>query len=160
MAKPIFRLGVPVGKDTWEVLLEAERFKGVEILDFIIETGQPSIWLCFVAEDHETVHRLHNITTKAGGLPMKWAGEWRESAELFHIYFRAAVAVAKAEQHVQGMEPDESSALSVGLETAKKALDDAKARFESALKSDARREAEIYEASQVSDQDDGEGSPN
>lgn len=159
-AKPVFRLGVSVGKDTWEILLEAERFRGVEILDFIIDTSQPSIWLCFVAEDHETAHRLHDITTKAGGLPMKWVGEWRESAELFNSYFRAAVAAAKAEQRAQRMGPDESPALSVGLETAKKELDDARARFESALKSNARSVAEIYEMPEVSDQDGGDESPN
>lgn len=160
MAKPIFRLGVSVDKDTWEILLEADRFRGIEIFDFIIDTSQPSIWLCFVAEDHETVHRLHDITTKAGGLPMKWAGERRESAELFNSYFRAAVAVAKAEQRVQGMGPDESSTLNAGLETVKKELEDAKARFESALESDARTVAEVDEVPQVSDQGGGDESPN
>jgi hypothetical protein len=157
MAKPIFRLGVPVDKDTWEILLETERFRGVEVSDFFIDTSQPSVWLCFVAEDHETVHRLHG---KAGGLPMKWAGERRESAELFDSYFRAAVAAAKAEQLVQRMGPDESPALSVGLETAEKELDHARARFESALKADARSAAEIDEVPEVSDQDGGDESPN
>ena len=91
---------------------------------------------------------------------MKWAGESRESAELFNSYFRAAVATAKAEQLVQGVGPDESPALSAGLETAKKELEDARARFESALKSDARSAAEIYEVRQKSDQGGGDESPN
>jgi hypothetical protein len=159
MAKPVFRIGVPVDKEAWEILLQAERFEGIEALDFIVDTSQSSIWLCFVAEDHKTVHRLQDITTKAGGLPIKWAGERRESAELFNSYFRAAVAVAKAEQRIQGTGPDESPTLSIGLETAKKELEDARARFESALKSDARGEAEDYEVQQVSDESGGDESP-
>jgi hypothetical protein len=157
MARPIFRLGVPVDKDTWEILLEAERFRGVEVSGFFIDTSQPSVWLCFVAEDYETVHRLPG---KARGLPMKWAGERRESADLFDSYFRAAVAAAKAEQGGQRMGLDESPALSAGLETAKRELDHARARFEAALKADARSAAEIDEVPEVYDQDGGDASPN
>jgi hypothetical protein len=144
MAKPAFRLSVRVDKDTWEDLLEAERFSGIEAEDFFIETNEPTIWLRFVAEDRETVHRLRK-TAKAGGLPMKWAGERLESTELFNSYFRAAVEAAKADKRVQGLGPDESPAQNVELETAKNELENARARFEAALKSDARGVAELHD---------------
>lgn len=158
MARPIFRLNVGVDRDTWEVLLETERFKGIETSDFFIETSGPSIWLCFVAKDHETVHRLRDSTSNAGGLPMKWAGELSESAELFNSYFRAAVEAAKVEHRVQDMGPDESSSLKGALEVAKSELEDARARFEAALKADARSAAEIEDVPQTFDESgDDEG---
>ena len=138
MAKPVFRLGVSIDKSTWNALLKTEEFKGIETFDFIIDNTQPSIWLCFVADDHGIVHRVHDVTTKNGGLPMKWAGEWRESAELFNAYFRAAVAVEKAEQRMRGTEQTQAVSSSTGLEAAKKDLDETKARFEATLRRDAR----------------------
>lgn len=89
---------------------------------------------------------------------MKWAGELSESAELFNSYFRAAVEAAKVEHRAQDMGPDESSSLKGALEVAKSELEDARARFEAALKADARSAAEIEDVPQTFDESgDDEG---
>ena len=58
------------------------------------------VWLCYVAADQEVIDRLHDITTKRGGLQMKPAGEWRDWSEASVALFRSSVRVARAESVV------------------------------------------------------------
>jgi hypothetical protein len=149
VAKPIVRIGIDVDSQTWKTLLKVEKFDGVRTYDFLIDTSQPTVWLYLVGESEEVFGRLHDITTKEGGLPMKSAGEWRESAETFNAYFRATVLAVRLElrlkETVGGPEADYQAAKE-DYSAAVRTRDTAKETFEAAMKRDTGRAAEFDES--------------
>ncbi len=75
MAKPVVRVGVHVHPKTWKILREMASFEDIRTYDFFVDSSEPTIWLYLIGESEQSVNRLHEVTTKAGGLPMKSAGE-------------------------------------------------------------------------------------
>jgi hypothetical protein len=145
MAKPVVRLGISIDSRTWDTLQKLDGFDGVRTYDFIVEGGYPSVWLCYVADSEECVRKVHTLIGENGGLPMKWAGEWRDSSEEYQNYFRAAVDVSRVENAVKalgGVPLSQSSFWNEKLNTAKHERDEARARFEEAFLRDTRRKAE------------------
>src|SRR5437868_2783689 len=98
MSKPVARLGVKIDADSWNTLLEVDKFNGVNTFDFAIETAHPSVWLYFVGDDDAAISRLVDLREN---LPCKSGGELRDWAEASTAYFRATVRVARAEHMLQ-----------------------------------------------------------
>jgi hypothetical protein len=149
VAKPAVRIGIDVDRETWNTLLKVEKFDGVRTYEFLIDTSQPTVWLYLIGESQEVLGRLHDITTKDGGLPTKSAGNWRDSAELFGLYFQAALTAARLgvrlKEATGGPAPDYRTA-EEDFAAAVRVRDLAKASLESAITRDTQDLAELKEA--------------
>src|SRR6185436_5473627 len=99
MTKPLARLGVHIDEHAWEILKKVEKFETVKPFGFFIEGGEAVVWLVYVGESNEAFgDPLHELTTKRGGLPMKWAGQQLDWSEASFVYYRAAIRLARAER--------------------------------------------------------------
>lgn len=149
MTKPLARLGIRIDDHTWQILRKVEKFEAVKPFGFLIEGGESVVWLVYVGESDEAFgDPLHDLTTKSGGLPMKWAGQQLDWSEKSFAYYRAAIRLARAERVLRtpgGLPFAEHSAASEEYALATRERDDAKAAFETALMSDAIKHLEHEE---------------
>lgn len=149
MTKPLARLGVRIDEHTWEILKQVETFDVVKSFGFLIEGGGPVVWLVYVGENHEAFgDPLHELTTKRGGLPMKWAGEQLDWSEMSSAYYRAAVRLARAERALKAptdLPREEHAAAGEEYAAATRERDETKAAFEAAVTADARKQVEYEE---------------
>jgi hypothetical protein len=140
MSKPLARLGVGIDEDTWKILRRVEEESDIRPFTFLIEGGDPRVWLCYVADSEDVFTRIHDYTTKRGCLQMKSAGESKDWWEASLACFRAATRVERAERAL-------AAAGGVGAEVstteehaaAVMERDQAREAFEVALIADARQ---------------------
>lgn len=148
MAKPVVRIGIDVDAQTWKTLLKVKAFEGVRTYDFLIDSSERTVWLYLVGESEEVLGRLHDVATKAGGLPMKSGGEWPDSAESYGQYLQAEFRAVRLElrmKQAEGGPETDHLALKEDYAAAIRARDLARASFDAAVKQDTRRRAETKE---------------
>ena len=151
MKKPLIRLGVDIDPVTWQILLNVGKADGVESFWFIVETGQPMVWLVYAGKTDKVLNDLHDMTTKRGGLPMKSAGETREWYEAAVQYFAAAKAAERAKRTLEGSGSDSTPMHGMTAHEqyrlAADRCDEARQVLETAVREDARRDidSENYE---------------
>lgn len=148
MAKLLARLGVRIDEDTWLNLQSVDDFREARPFGFLIEGGEPVVWLVYVGDNADVFTRMQDLMTKGDGLPMKWAGEQLDWSERSFTYFRASIRVARAEAVLRtpgGLPMEEHATASHEYAAATRERDEARSAFEAALISDARKHVEYEE---------------